>query len=59
MSAGCAADRSGQYLGRRNLRAMIQAMAPTMNVTAMAVIQTGLRNPVNSAAGVRAASVRQ
>jgi hypothetical protein len=30
-----------------------------MNVTAMAVIETGFRNPGNSDAGVRAASVRQ
>jgi hypothetical protein len=49
----------GQCLMRHSFLVMNQAMAPRMNVTAMTAIQTGLRSPGNSAAGVRAASVRQ
>jgi hypothetical protein len=49
----------GQYLMRHSFLVINQAMAPGMNVTAMTAIQTGLRSPGNSVAGVRAASVRQ
>ena len=44
---------------RRFLRAISQAMAPAISVTAMTTSQVRLRQPGNSSAGVRAASVRQ
>jgi hypothetical protein len=44
---------------RHGRREMIQAMAPTMNVVPMMVIQVRLDSPRNDLEGVSAASVRQ
>ena len=49
----------GHWLARQFLRAISQAMAPAISVTAMTTSQVRLRQPGNSSAGVRAASVRQ
>ena len=50
---------AGQAPARQFLRAISQAMAPAISVTAMTTSQVRFRQPGNSSAGVRAASVRQ
>ena len=55
----CVARGAATGCARQFLRAISQAMAPAISVTAMTAIQVRLRQPGNSSAGVRAASVRQ